>query len=379
MADPIGTVCGRENPDAIRFVRCDLCGSSEAADLFAHEDACIPNEGLSFRVVECRGCGLIYLTPRPQGSGLAALYPQEYHDTLQREGRVRRRSGSLGKRIRRSLLEQFYQYPIRGGRSGAATNSLLRRARATFLQLERWRLRMGGREATIIPFVGAGRLLDVGCGTGKDLDAFKEMGWDITGVEVSAYAASVARQRLECEILVGDFEEVPLGDEGFDVVRFSHSLEHLPSPRRALEKAYRVLRAGGLLWIEVPNAASLERRLFGKHWIGWDLPRHFYHFTPWTLSRMLACTGFRPVKVKCDARTLFFTESVANVVAHRFGVRPRWTKLLSALARPVVYALGAVNRGAVLTVHADKVVASRTCSSGSGSRCDREGLSHERR
>jgi len=60
------------------------------------------------------------------------------------------------------------------------------------------------------------------------------------------------------------------------------------------------------------------------------------------------------VKVKCDVRTLFFTESVANVVAHRFGVRPRRTKLLSALARPVVYALGAMNRGAVLTVHADK-------------------------
>ena len=104
MADLIGTVCGRESPDATRFVRCDLCGSSEFAVLFTHENACIPNEGLSFRVVECRGCGLIYLTPRPQGSGLAALYPQEYHDTLQREGHVRRRSGSLGKRIRRSLL-----------------------------------------------------------------------------------------------------------------------------------------------------------------------------------------------------------------------------------------------------------------------------------
>lgn len=318
-------------------------------------------------MVKCRDCGLIYLNPRPERLGLAALYPQDYHGRLQRgEGQVRRRSESLRKRLRRSLLEQFYQYPNRMGKPRAATNSLLWSARTAFLQLERWRLRVGGREAAIIPFIGTGRLLDVGCGTGKDLEGFREMGWQVTGVEMSPYAASAARQRLGCEILVGDFEEVPLGDKGFDVVRFSHSLEHLPSPRRALEKAYRILRAGGLLWIEVPNAASLERRLFGKHWFGWDLPRHLYHFTPQTLVRMLTCAGFRPVKIKCDARTLFFTESVASVMADWFGFRPRRTKLLSAMVRPVVYALGAMNRGAILTVHAKKVLASRACSSGRG-------------
>jgi SAM-dependent methyltransferase len=213
---------------------------------------------------------------------------------------------------------------------------------------------MGGREAAIIPFLGEGRLLDVGCAGGKDLARLQRMGWNVTGVEFSPTAAAAARARLGCEVLVGDFDQVPLGEERFDVVRFSHTLEHLPSPRKALEKAHRLLRPGGLLCVEVPNAASLERWLFGKHWYCWDLPRHLYHFSPQTLARLVSSTGFRPVKIKCDGRTLFFTESLANVWKHWLGASRQPTKLLSVLARPVVYAMGAMNQGGILTVHARK-------------------------
>jgi len=306
----------------------------------------------------------------PEGSELAAYYPQDYYDDLGRVGaHATRRSSSLRrlrKSIRRALLERYYQYPAATGgpRAKASSNGLLRLMNAACLQVERGRLHVSGREAAIIPFVGEGRLLDVGCGSGKELEPFKELGWDVTGVEMSPYSASKARARLGCEVLVGDFEEIPLDDERFDVVRFSHSLEHVQSPRKALEKAFRVLRPSGLLWIEVPNAASLERRLFGALWFCWDLPRHLYHFTPETLSRLLTHTGFRPVKIKCDSRVLFFVESLANVLAHWLGIRPRRTKLLSTLVRPLTYALGAMNRGSILSVHARKDPAWRAVPSG---------------
>jgi SAM-dependent methyltransferase len=213
---------------------------------------------------------------------------------------------------------------------------------------------VSGREASIIPFVGDGRLLDIGCGTGKDLERFQQAGWRVTGVEMSPYAASLARARLGCDVMVGHFDEATIEPSQFDAVRLSHVLEHLPSPRRSLEKIHRLLRPGGLLWLEVPNAASAETRLFGRHWFQWDLPRHLYHFTPVTLTRLLWETGFRPRKVKCDGRMAFFAESLADALAERLGLRHDMGKRVARLARPLVYITGAVNQGGILTVHAVK-------------------------
>jgi SAM-dependent methyltransferase len=219
-------------------------------------------------------------------------------------------------------------------------------------RIERWRLRAGGREASIIPFVGEGSLLDIGCGTGRDLERIQQAGWHVTGVEMSPYAADLARARLGCDIIVGHFDEAVIEPRQFDVVRLSHVLEHLPSPRRSLEKIHRLLRPGGLLWLEVPNAASAEARLFRRHWFLWDLPRHLYHFTPATLARLLTETGFRPRKLTCDGRKMFFGESVANVLAERLGIGRSIGKRVASLAKPLVYVLGAMNLGGILTVHA---------------------------
>lgn len=342
----------------MRWVQCDLCGSEETVLRFAPAVPDVPDGGPAFRVVECRGCGLLFLNPRPEGLEMAAFYPEVYFDDLESMGtRPASRSSSLRrlrKQVRRALLERFYGYPPTNADPASPRGQLPEIIGTTLLRLERCRIQVSGREAAIIPFVGEGRLLDVGCGTGKDLPTFIEAGWKVTGVEASPDAASRASKRLDCEILVGDFEEAPLRDGSFDVVRFSHTLEHLPSPRRALERAHRVLRPGGRLFIEVPNAASLERRLFGRHWVHWDLPRHVYHFTPQTLTRLVTGTGFRAVKIKSDGRTRFFTESVVNFWKHSLGAFPPSTKLLSAMARPLAYALGAMNQGGILTVHAWK-------------------------
>ena len=336
-------------------VACDLCGSSEATPVFTGRDTRAPEVPGAFRVVECRTCGLVYLSPRLEGPELAAYYPDDYYDHLA-SGADRAlpdpgTGRALHRRVRLALLKRFYGYSavLESAETASAGQGRWIAAAASF---ERWRLRASGREAAIIPFIGEGRLLDVGCGTGKDLLHFQEAGWKVTGVEINPYAASLARARLGCEVVQGHFDEAPLEGRHFDVVRLSHVLEHLPSPRKSLGKMHRLLRPGGLLWVEVPNAASLERRLFHRHWCHWDLPRHLYHFTPTTLVRLLRDTGFRPRTVKCDARAAFFAESLANVLAERFGLRRDAGKKIAALGKPLVYALGALNRGGILTVHA---------------------------
>ncbi len=342
----------------MRLIECDLCGSSEFTVLFMQRDLNRSDEVRLFQVVECRACRLIYLNPRPEGKEMTPYYPQEYYERYGAADATQNRPSSwlrrLRKSVRRDLLERFYQYPTLRSGSPVGEYGLLRALKTACLHLERRRLQAIGREADIIPFVGKGRLLDVGCGTGGAMASLMELGWEVSGVDISLYAASRVRERLGCEVFAGNFEDVSLGERRFDVIRFCHSLEHLPSPRRALEKAHRFLQPAGLLWIEVPNAASLDRWIFGRHWFAWELPRHLYHFTPDTLIRLLACTGFRPVKLRGDGRALVFAESVANILAGWFAFRPRGTKLISAMARPLTMALGAMNRAAILLVHARK-------------------------
>jgi SAM-dependent methyltransferase len=337
-------------------VACDLCGSSDAAPVMAQADPRSPARGRLFHVVACRQCGLIYLSPRPQGADLAAYYPEDYYDHLAAGTDCAAPRAGLGRKlrhaIRQALLERYYGYPIFARRGPSAGRGLPRWIAPCGAWFERWRLLVSGREAAIIPFVGQGKLLDVGCGTGKDLLRLQEAGWAVTGVEISPYAASLARARLGCEVMVGQFDEAPLDGRQFDAVRLSHVLEHLPSPRRSLEKVRRLLRPGGVLWLEVPNAGSVERRLFRRYWWSWDLPRHLYHFTPATLVRLLREVGFQPRKVKCDGRMASFAESAADVLAECVGLRRDTGKRVARLAKPLVYALGGMNLGGILTVHA---------------------------
>lgn len=334
----------------MRTVPCDLCGSLQTITVHVGRDSSANSETRSFHVVECRGCGLFYVNPRPEGSELASYYPDNYYDTIASDVAAtrpkRETARAIHRDIRRVLLQTAYGYPRA---AGEVPPGWVSRVGA---RIEWWRLRVGGREASTIPFVGDGLLLDVGCGTGRDLEWFQRAGWRVSGVEMSPYAASRARARLGCEILEGHFDEVAIEPRQFDAIRLSHVLEHLPSPRRSLERIHRLLRPGGLLWLEVPNAASAERRLFGRYWFQWDLPRHLYHFTPQTLTRLLCETGFRPRKVKCDGRTVFFAESLAAVLTARFGLRPSAGRRVARLCRPLVYALGALNAGGILTVHA---------------------------
>lgn len=95
--------------------------------------------------------------------------------------------------------------------------------------------------------VGPGAsLLDLGCGAGTALMMAKARGASVAGLDASEALVGIARRRLpDARIEVGDLEELPFEDAGFDVVTGFNSFQFAGDIPKALSEAGRVCRPGG--------------------------------------------------------------------------------------------------------------------------------------
>lgn len=76
-----------------------------------------------------------------------------------------------------------------------------------------------------------------------------------------------------------------------------HTLEHLAEPDRSLEAAARALAPRGVLFVAMPNGASLQARVFGERWFALDLPRHLVHLPACLLISRLGELGLKVERV----------------------------------------------------------------------------------
>ncbi len=173
--------------------------------------------------------------------------------------------------------------------------------------------------ATILLGIGSsglGRVLDIGCGNGKVLEALGARSADLTGIDASAGAIDLARQRVpQASIMVADVEGIlPFGDAAFDTVLMLDVLEHLRSPAKALIEARRVLRAGGRLAVTTPNANSLMRYVRGRNWFGVADPGHVSLYTSFTLDHLLERAGFRISMRRIEPFTGMLADPILRVL-----------------------------------------------------------------
>ena len=136
-----------------------------------------------------------------------------------------------------------------------------------------------------------GRVLDIGCGPGHLLAAFRRRGWETLGTEIDEAAAAVGRARHNLEVKAGPVEELSLPIESFDAVVSWHTLEHMPNPGEVLVVAAGLLKPNGVLLVSVPDIGSPEAIAAGPAWFHLDVPRHLAHFDAAALRRLLGEVG----------------------------------------------------------------------------------------
>lgn len=148
----------------------------------------------------------------------------------------------------------------------------------------------------------AGHLLDVGCGPGLLLGLARDRGWNISGIDISPWAAKYATDKLGTVIQCGRLEELRFQPNTFDAVVANHVLEHVADPLSALQQLYRVLKEDGLLAVGVPNFGSLMARLQGRRWPSLLPDQHRWQFAPRNLTMLLHKAGFDVCELSFEGR-----------------------------------------------------------------------------
>jgi SAM-dependent methyltransferase len=110
---------------------------------------------------------------------------------------------------------------------------------------------------------GEGRVLDVACGTGKQMARLEALGWQACGVDASddmlRLGLYLSKDVLACERSLRSVAEIlPFCDESFDLVICQGSMDHFAQPRQFIAEAARILTPGGRLVVALANYDSLS-------------------------------------------------------------------------------------------------------------------------
>jgi SAM-dependent methyltransferase len=288
---------------ALESAGCPVCGS--AGELRFQQRDLLCGLGGEFGQRQCRPCGVYFLSPRVPEDQIASYYPASYE-------------------------------PYQPG-----VDPWLVRKLAALLKLT------GRRRRLVERFVPGGKLLDVGCGNGGFLRELAEPTTPGAPETWQRYATDTQwHGQGDCPgtFHAGIFDQQPPPFRGLDAITLWHVFEHLYHPDRALENAFRVLRPGGFLFLAIPDLKSLEPRVFGKCWVGWDPPRHIATYSAKGMEQLLTRNGFRLVEILPDTTSGALLLLNVDFLLQSRGIQWRvfhslWLRLLVS---PLVYLLSAL-------------------------------------
>jgi SAM-dependent methyltransferase len=243
---------------------CTLCGQSART---RHDRG-------DRRIVKCAACDLVFVDPMP---------------TLDEKAEIERRA------FAGDLLHETVDLYTNYGRK-FEEDGVVREFRAIL--------------STLVGAGAAGRILDVGPGTGLFLHlAADEHGLDARGIDVSAESADKATQEFGLPIDVGDFETFDYVPGSFGSMTMLDVLEHSTDPVAFLRRALELLAPAGCLYVAVPNQRSLMTAILDVYMrLGGPFRRfflerlyvepHVYYFSPRSLALALERAGFELVRIR---------------------------------------------------------------------------------
>lgn len=271
--------------------RCPICG--EEYDEFV--------ESNGRKVVRCRGCRVLFVTPRPSTEEIRRLFQDEY----------------IGDEER--VMVDFTSMRI---------DSLKREA---------------DRIRELRPM--GGRLLDVGTASGAFLTCMSgDLRWQVEGLEPSLYGARAATKITGVPVHVGFLRDQGFPSASFDVLTSLDAFYFHHEPNEDIAEMARILKLGGLLVIEIPglnfrllkNTGFLCRLIYGVS-ARLNAGVHLFYYSRETLGKLVVKHGFEEFAVYAEQSPLYgawylrwvahayfwFSRGLYSVTAGKINVAPK--------------------------------------------------------
>ena len=136
-----------------------------------------------------------------------------------------------------------------------------------------------------LPAKGRHTILDLGCGPGRDLITFRDLGHIAVGLDGAEEFVQMARRNSGCQVLHQDFLDLSLPSSNFDGVFANAVLFHIPSQElpRVLAQLWFCLKEEGVLFSSNPHGPNTE---------GWSGSRYACYLDLETYRRYMSAAGF---------------------------------------------------------------------------------------
>ena len=285
--------------------RCYLTGETGEVVYTGLRDTLFGAPG-SWNIRKSPSLDFYWLDPRPNEDQLGKLYADYYtHQPLSLS--LDRGLRPLKRRLARLVLSALRQYP------GTATERRLGRLLSFIPGMRSF------ADTHVLWLPGpTGKLLDVGCGSGRFLKQMERHGWVGQGVEFDQAGVEAAR-KIGLEVYHGKVEAGGFPQASFETVSLNHVIEHLTDPVATLKTLHGLLAPGGRLLIVTPNVASLGHSIFREHWRGLEIPRHLFLFSPRSLIKTVERAGFQVKSSRTLSRTARGIWRESSEIAARGG------------------------------------------------------------
>ena len=242
-----------------------------------------------FRYLRCRGCGLLAIDPMPSEEQIASHYGRKFQ------------SGNYA--LARTFANEYL---------------------AVYRQYGSWMAKFADLKRACT--------LDIGCFTGDLMGILlNEAGANAYGVELQEEAAALAEARFPGRVFRHNIDHKSdfLADGSFDAISAMGVIEHVQLPGSLLSRSRRLLKDGGWLFLQTPNASSVAARLSGAHWPPLAPIEHLFLFSERGIAGALSQSGFR-VREGASPRQALPVAYVCEMLRH-FG--PEWRRVFEASIR----------------------------------------------
>jgi SAM-dependent methyltransferase len=184
------------------------------------------------------------------------------------------------------------------------------------------------------------RILEIGCGTGHNLEMLGNFG-TVDGIEIDAAARAVASQRLGRDVGSAPLPDLPgVVDGSYDLIAILDVIEHIERDREALASIARKLKPGGRILITVPA--------FPWMWSAHDVVNHhFRRYTKATVTRLVQEAGLKLDFLSYFNSLLFPLAAAARIAGRITGKEDSDDKLPPAPVNALFETLFGLERYAI--------------------------------